>query len=249
MFFLLRIKNNKNYKEFNGEGTMKIKQGWMIFSGLSLFLSVAEAQDRVSADCAPVNECGCYHNTQGGDWFTRLRALYIHPMSSSSSVNTIPNSGVTVHPSWTGEFDLGYMFTKNLGAELILATSHHTIWGRKSLAGTKIGSTWVLPPTLTLQWRFFPSSILQPYVGGGVNYTVFYGRSCNLPGTHLSLSNSWGGAVQGGVDYFFYQDWLFNFDVKYVWINSEAYLHGDVTGKVQVGINPLIIGFGFGRKW
>lgn len=231
---------------------MKGSKSWIVLMVSSVFFFAVDAAENPGTPerCAAVaDECACYHNTQKGDWFTRLRALYIHPMSSSSSVNTIPHSGVTVHPGWTGEFDLGYMFTKNLGAELILATSHHTIWGRKSLAGTKIGSTWVLPPTLTLQWRFFPSSIVQPYIGGGLNFTAFYAHHCDLPNTRLSLNSSWGGALQGGFDYFFYRDWLFNVDIKYVWMNTDAYLHGDVTGKVHVGINPLIIGFGFGRKW
>lgn len=190
-----------------------------------------------------------YHKTQGGDWITRIRALYILPDDSSTSVSTIPHSGVSVHPSWTGEFDFGYMFTKNLGTELILATCHNTLVGKKSLAGTKIGTTWLLPPTLTLQWRFFPSCIAQPYVGGGVNYTLFYGTDCSLPGTSLSLKHSWGPAVQSGIDFFFYKDWLFNLDVKYIWIDTSAHLSGAVPGKVHVNINPWVIGFGIGRKW
>lgn len=164
-------------------------------------------------------------------------------------MNTIPNSGVAVHSGWTGEFDFGYMFTSNLGSELILATSYHTLWGRKALEGVKIGSSWLLPPTLTLQGRFFSSSVLQPYVGAGVNYTLFYSVDCDLANTHLKLRNSWGGALQGGVDWFFYKDWLFNFDVKYIWIHTKAFLTGAVPGHVSVAINPWVIGFGFGRKW
>ena len=190
-----------------------------------------------------------YHTTRGGDWFTRLRALYILPNDSSGSVNTIPNSGVSVHPAWTGEFDFGYMFTKNLGVDLILATCNNSLWGKKSLSGVKIGSAWLLPPTLTLYWRFFPDYIAQPYLGGGVNFTYFYGVDCSLAGTHLNLSTSWGGALQGGMDIFFYEDWLFNVDVKYVWIDTKATLSGSTAGHVHVDINPWIFGFGFGRKW
>lgn len=190
-----------------------------------------------------------YHNTKGGDWFTRLRALYIDPNDSSGSVNTIPHSGVSVHPSWTGEFDFGYMFTKNLGFELILATSKHTLMGKKSLTGTKIGTTWVLPPTLTLQWRFAPKYIIQPYVGVGVNYSLYYNEHCSLAGTSLDLKHSWGPAVQAGMDMFFYKNWFFNVDVKYIWMDTHAYLSGDVHGRVHVNINPWVFGFGFGRKW
>lgn len=189
------------------------------------------------------------HNTQAGDWFTRVRALYILPNDSSGSLSTVPHSGVSIHPSWTGEFDLGYMFTKNLGTELILATCRNTLVGKKALAGTEIGTTWLLPPTLLLQWRFFPSEIGQPYLGAGVNYTLFYGVDCSISNTHLDLTQSWGPAVQAGIDVFVYNDWLLNFDVKYIWINTRAHLTGQVPGHVRVHVNPWVIGFGFGHKW
>ncbi|MCC6127859.1 MAG: OmpW family protein [Chlamydiae bacterium] len=209
----------------------------------------------IHAQCAPkpqpATQPSCHppHTTIGGDWFTRLRALYILPNDSSGSVNTIPNSGVSVNPCWTGEFDLGYMFTRNLGLELILGTCRNTLMGKKALSGTKIGTTWLLPPTLTFQWRLFSDSIVQPYVGAGANYTLFYSSSCSLPDTSISLSHSWGPAVQGGIDFFFYSDWLFNLDVKYVWIDTQATLSGGTPGKVSVDINPWLFGFGIGRKW
>ncbi len=193
--------------------------------------------------------CTSHHNTQGGDWFTRLRALYVLPDDSSDSVSSIPHSRVSVHPSWTAELDFGYMFTKNFGAALILSTCHNSLWGEKSLAGTQIGTTWLLPPTFLLQWRFFPTWMIQPYAGAGVNYTLFYGKHCSIHDTHLQLSHSWGPALQGGLDVFFYKDWLFNLDVKYVWMQTTAHLHGAVNGHVHVHVNPWLIGFGFGRKW
>jgi outer membrane protein len=187
--------------------------------------------------------------TKAGDWITRARALYIYPYGSSGSLSTIPNTGVSVIPSWTGEIDIGYMFTKNLGSELILGTSCNTIRGTKGLSGTKIGTTWLLPPTLTLQWRFLPSCRFQPYVGGGVNYTLFYGEACSLPGTHLSLRHSWGPAVQFGSDIFVTNHWFFNADVKYIWMWTKAYLTGAVPGSVHVNVNPWVLGMGVGYKW
>lgn len=189
------------------------------------------------------------HHTKAGDWFTRVRALYVLPNDSSGSLSTIPNSGVSVRPAWTGEVDFGYMFTKNLGSELILGTTCHTLMGKKSLSGTKIGTTWLLPPTLTLQWRFFPSCLIQPYVGAGANYTLFYGNGCSLDKTHLSLKHSWGPAAQVGLDFFVFKNWFINLDAKYIWIDTKARLTGNTQGTVHVDINPWVIGIGFGRKW
>jgi len=190
-----------------------------------------------------------YHKTVAGDWFTRLRALYVYPDDSSGSLSTVPHSGVSVWPAWTGEFDFGYMFTKNLGSELILGITRHTLMGKKALAGTKVGHTWLLPPTLTLQWRFLPSSIVQPYAGAGVNYTLFFWNDSSIANTDLSLKHSWGPALQGGIDFFVFKDWLLNVDVKYIWIDTKARLTGAVPGTVHVNVNPWVIGVGFGRKW
>jgi outer membrane protein len=227
---------------------MKNSKHFALFAAL-FSLTLQGFSDESCCETLKEETCVPSYSTQAGDWFTRVRALYILPNDSSGSVSSIPHSGVSVHPSWTGEFDFGYMFTRNLGSELILATSHHSLWGKKSLDGTKIGTTWVLPPTLTFQWRFFPDYIAQPYVGAGVNFTLFYSEHSSLAHTRLKLSNSWGPAVQGGIDFFFYEAWLLNLDVKYVWIDTTAHLKGAVTGKVDVDINPWIIGFGFGRKW
>lgn len=190
-----------------------------------------------------------YHNTQRGDWFTRVRALYILPDYSSGSLSSVPNSSVGVRPAWTGEFDFGYMFTKHLGSELILATSRHSIYGKKALGGVEVGKTWVLPPTLTLQWRFCTSSVAQPYIGAGGNYTLFYSEKSSIKGTHLKLSHSFGPALQAGMDVFFYKNWFINFDAKYIWIDTRANLHGTVKGHVNVDINPWVLGMGFGYKW
>ena len=229
-------------------------QHWFfsVCAGLAIssgFVYGDESTASHSLDSSSLATKHSWHHTRAGDWFTRLRALYILPNDSSGSVSSIPDSGVSVHPAWTGEFDVAYMFTKNLGAELILATSRHTLQGKKSLSGTKIGTTWLLPPTLTLQWRFFPESIMQPYVGAGVNYTWFYDKHCSLPDTHLSLKHSWGPALQVGLDIFMIKDWIFNLDVKYIWIDTHAHLKGDVNGSVHVDIDPWVFGFGFGRKW
>jgi outer membrane protein len=230
--------------------------GFLLSTGLFVTAHSIEASScsRLADKMPPYLECVAEEEepcfcTMAGDWFTRLRALYVMPYDSSGALSTIPDSGVSVHPAWTGEFDFGYMFTQNLGFELILSTTKHTLMGTKSLEGIEIGTTWLLPPTFTLQWRFMPSYRIQPYLGAGVNYTLFYWNNCDLPDTHMNLSHSWGAALQGGVDLFFYKDWLFNLDVKYVWIDTDATLTGLIPGKVHVDINPWLFGFGIGRKW
>lgn len=184
-----------------------------------------------------------------GDWLVRLRGIAVLPTGSSGSLSTISGSGVKVSNSGTAELDFTYMWTRNIGMELILATSKHTIHGKKALSGIRVGSTWVLPPTLTLQYHFLPDCNFQPYAGIGVNYSVFYSKHCSIPHTHLHLSNPWGFAAQAGFDYLLDCNWFVNFDVKYVTMDPKATLSGSTKGHVNVKINPCIIGGGIGYRF
>jgi outer membrane protein len=184
-----------------------------------------------------------------GDFLVRVRAIGIIPNDSSGSLSSIPKSGVEVDSSYSGEVDFTYMFTSNIGTELILATTKHTINGRKALSGTEIGTVWVLPPTLTIQYHFCPCNKFQPYAGIGVNYTTLYHENSSIEDTKLSLNNSWGVAGQVGFDYLFNGCWFFNFDAKYIQLDTKATLKGTVAGHVNVDIDPWVIGIGIGRKF
>lgn len=183
------------------------------------------------------------------DWLVRTRALWVAPNDSSGSLSSVPHSGVSVSDVWTGEVDFTYMWTDNIGTELILATSKHKLNGKKALDGVDVGSTWVLPPTLSLQYHFFPCEFFQPYVGVGVNYSLFYNKHCSIESTHINLRNSWGVSAQVGFDYVIDDCWFVNFDAKYITMNTKAHLKGAVAGHVHVNINPWVIGFGIGRKF
>lgn len=199
------------------------------------------------------------HVTQAGDWFTRIRALYLLPHNSSHSFKpSLPpygGGGVDFRPCWMGEFDVGCMFTNQFGFELGVSTSKTNVRGTRTLYNQKLGSTWLFPPTFTLQWRFAPAHVLQPYIGGGANYTLFYNTSSSLPSTKLKLSHSWGPVAQAGIDLFFSEDhpWIFNFDIKYIWIKTKVSLRSHstsiATNTTHDHINPWVFGVGLGRKW
>ena len=89
------------------------------------------------------------------------------------------------------------------------------------------------------------------YVGAGLNYTRF--SSIDLPqGTALgSLTidkNSFGLALQAGVDYVIDGKWSVNFDVKKVQIRTD--LKSGAAGNLgKIKIDPLLIGVGVGYKF
>ena len=142
------------------------------------------------------------------------------------------------------------MFTKNIGAELILGTSKHNV----TSGGGDIGSVWVLPPTLTLQYHFNPEGAIRPYVGAGLNYTRFYragGLSTEVGGVSIK-KNSFGPALQVGMDVPVAKNVFLNVDLKKIWIDTKASGNSGAINGVDLGrleINPLVFGVGVGMKF
>ena len=192
---------------------------------------------------------------EAGDWIVRGRAILVAPNEDSDAVL---GGKLGVNNAVMPELDITYMFTNSIGAELILATTKHKIVGADGLsAAGKLGSTWVLPPTLTLQYHFAPDAAIRPYVGAGINYTIFYSEktSPTLDGAlgapaELNLKSSFGYAVQAGVDVPINDRMSLNLDVKYIDITSTAHIKAGATAAdVGVDINPLVFGAGLGFKF
>ena len=203
-------------------------------------------------------------------WMVRLRVLGVLPDASGSTVNVAgvpslssPNSGLSISDQVVPELDISYFFTKNIAAELILGVTRHSISGTGSLANLPIGKTTLLPPTLTLQYHFDNFGAFKPYIGAGVNYTVFFNNSAaNTPAaivgppaivattTSLHVSNAFGGAVQFGFDYMLDRHWGLNVDVKKLWLRPDysATVSGlPVTGTAH--IDPWLVGGGVTYKF
>ena len=177
-----------------------------------------------------------------GDVIVRLRGIVVAPDTSSSGTLSSINSSVST--TAVPELDFTYMFTDSLGAELILGTSRHTL--NSSLG--ELGKVSVLPPTLTLQYHFNDAGRIRPYIGAGINYTRFYHNSLAVAGEDVDIRNdSFGPALQAGVDIAVSDTWFVNLDVKKIWMRTDASLGGIDLGALR--INPWIVGFGVGRRF
>lgn len=194
---------------------------------------VAEAQSPPPAATATVYPAWEGAPSWTASWMVGLRAIGIYPDDSS----TIP--GVSVGSAWTAELDFTYFLNPNLAVEVIAATAKHSV----DLNGQQIGKVGVLPPTVTLQYHFTQFRAVKPYVGAGVNYTYFYDR--NLADDSLEIgSSSWGAALQGGVDYMLDRHWSLNFDVKYIWIDTDVEVKATGAKVGDVDIDPWVFGVG-----
>ena len=118
--------------------------------------------------------------------------------------------------------------------------------------------TRVLPPTLLAQYHFAPNATIRPYIGAGVNFTLFYdedatdGFETAAGGeSNVDLDESVGLAGQVGLD-IGSGDWFFNIDVKYIQMDTTATITtpGALgTVDVDVDINPWVLGIGFGKRF
>ncbi len=203
-----------------------------------------------SAQTAPSAGSDSFVGKQANTFMVRVRGIGVLPENNSSSTSI--GGGVTATPQAAPEIDFSYFFTDNIAAELIAASTRHELRATGTAVGNvDVGSTWVLPPTLTLQYHFFPHAQVSPYVGAGINGTFFYGTSANGPVVKsFSVDNAVGAAIQAGVDINVTGHWFANIDVKQIFLSTTAHLNtalGPVTAKTN--LDPLVIGAGVGYRF
>lgn len=188
-----------------------------------------------------------FRTKQAGDWVVRGRAVGVLPMDGgtvedrTTGVDTgldISDISNTLIP----ELDFTYFWTRNIATELVLGTTPHKV---EATGNIDVGDVWLLPPTLTVQYHPLPDSRFSPYVGAGVNYTIFYGEGGGLSG--FDVKNAFGVALQAGVDYAISGPWSLNFDVKKLFLRPEAVT--DTLRVDSVKIDPWLVGVGVSYRF
>lgn len=196
-----------------------------------------------------------YSPKTDGDWLVRLRGLSVVP-NETLKVDGLPAAGGTISASVVPELDITYFFTPNFAAELILGVTPHDVNGTGAIAGANIGSVWLLPPTLTAQYHVTQLGDwtgeralrkIKPYFGVGVNYTMFFNEDAG-DFDSISYEDSFGLALQAGVDIEITDGLYVNADVKYIMMETDWSINnGGLTGSAD--INPLIVGVGVGYRF
>ncbi|MFM2060284.1 MAG: hypothetical protein RLY71_4669 [Pseudomonadota bacterium] len=181
-----------------------------------------------------------------GDILVRARLVNIDPADKDTVVLPASLGGdvnVTVNSKVIPEVDFTYFVTSNVAAELILTyPQKHDV----KVNGDKIGTLKHLPPTLTAQYHFTDFGAIKPYVGAGINLTLFSG--VDLPLTLEIDKSSVGLALQAGVDYAIDKTWSLNFDVKKVQIRTDL-KHPTLGNLGTIKVDPLLVGVGVGMKF
>lgn len=189
-----------------------------------------------------------------GDIVVRVRAVHLESANTTSAqlkgnlTAAVAAPGeASINDKWLPEVDFTYYVTPNFAAELILTVPQkHTL----SVNGGAIGTFKHLPPTLTAQYHFTGLGALKPYLGAGLNYTRISSVKFDPAVSALALDlkrNSFGLALQVGVDYAIDKTWSVNFDIKKVQIKTDVSSAGTNLGAFKV--DPTLIGVGVGYKF
>ena len=193
---------------------------------------------------------------QAGDILAHLSVIAVCPENFASHVNGPIVGGDRVHASTaeSPELDASYFLTPNLSLELIAATTKHDVWVNGNANGkVKVGSTWVLPPTLTAQYHFAQLGPVRPYAGLGLTVAFFYSpsSSATLNSLHAKLgglSTGVGPALDAGFDVPLTGNWSANVDVKQIFIVTSTHIAGGAIGAVTE-LDPTVVGVGVGYKF
>lgn len=191
---------------------------------------------------------------QAGDIMAHLSVIGVVPENMDSHVSGFSGARLGISTGVSPELDASYFVTPNLSFQLIAATSRHTITVKGGGLNGTLGSTWVLPPTLTAQWHFPQIGVVRPYVGVGITVAFFYGTSpSHYPyltdgSNKLGLRTAVGPSFEAGFDVPIQGNWSANVDVKQMILPTAARLyHGQVHA--MTGLNPTVVGFGVGYKF
>ena len=191
-----------------------------------------------------------------GDWIIRGGVGVVEP--ESTAYESVPDDLRIMVDSGTAMTLTGvYMFSPNWGFEILASTpfSHDIEAGVIGLPGSlKIGETKHLPPTFSFQYHFMPDGTFQPYVGAGLNWTIFFDESLDqtvFPGASLKLDDSFGFAVQVGGDFLFGERMTLNVDVRYIDISPDATLTDPIEGSdtISIDINPIVYSVNLGFRF
>ena len=181
-----------------------------------------------------------------GDWLFRAGMSQVAP--KDNNLRLAPGVVLDVDKDERFTFDITYMIRDNWGIELLAAdTFAHgfNVYQNNTAPPILGGEVEHIPPTLSLQYHFMPDSRFRPYIGAGVNYTLF----SNEEPSGLDLDNSFGLAAQAGFDYGINENWFVNYAIRWIDIDADATLGGDKLGTIEIDpwVYSLNLGYRFGR--
>jgi len=223
----------------------------------------------LAASAVPFVATAQSDDTVDNPWLLRFGGANVMPLDNSQGVIgsnglglVAGNDGVNVDDAFGFTFSLSYAFTDNWAATLLAAAPfNHDINGKGSTAALgELADATHLPPSLSLEYRFNPYGKIRPYVGAGVNWTVWLDSDTSpaltsaldgiiggVTSTDINLSNSFGLAANVGIDWELSENWALNTNIWWLDLQTEAkiFVNGAEATRSKVNIHPLVFSLGF----
>jgi outer membrane protein len=174
---------------------------------------------------------------EAGDIMVKAGVIHVAPKDDSGFGDVKVKSDTQLGLTGT------YMVTPKIGIELLAATPFkHSI----EVDGDRIATTKQLPPTLSAQYYPMDSaSAFQPYIGAGLNMTLFFDEAGAVKGDAAGpLSDSFGLSVSAGINYDIDDKLMANVGVWYMDIDTEL-----KAADETVEIDPIVVMAGVGYKF
>ena len=118
--------------------------------------------------------------------------------------------------------------------------------------GTKLGKISYAPAVLSATYDLPKLGKIQPYIGGGINYTIVYNEKDGLL-KNVQVSNGVAPVVQIGADMEVAKGWTVGLDVRKIFLDVDATANlGTSTGApvaVDLQVDPLVVMLSVGKSF
>ncbi|BFM48215.1 OmpW family outer membrane protein [Marinomonas sp. THO17] len=175
---------------------------------------------------------------EAGTWLVRGGVGSVMPQESSGDVLGTGEFEVSNDTQPTGT--ISYMYTDHVGFETIVALPFVHDVSTPGLG--KIAEVSQLPFSFMVQYYFGEAtSDIRPYVGGGVNYAVFFDEETegNLASDTASVDASFGLAAHVGVDVTVSNQWFVNASLWY--LDVDTTIKTQNSGNFDITLDPIAV--------
>ena len=199
------------------------------------------------------------------DWFGKVGWLHVAPNDSSGPISgpgLPPGTAVSIQKADTLGISIGRRLGDHFAVELIVDIPPKLktdAAGSIAGLGTVATSRPATPVVIAQYYLGARDARFRPYLGAGFVYAKFRlakatpGLSAALGGpTDVSIDDSFGPAVQAGMDLKLNSRFFFNATVAYLGIETRAKLATPAVGTVRtvdVKINPIVTLVGVGYRF
>jgi len=197
-------------------------------------------------------------NAQQGEWrfATRLTSLTFDtttdPIFDTGTRMKAGGGKTTLALEWQ------YMVSDGLAICSSLTSAPFYLEGKGGVSnGETLGEIWFTPLTLTLRYEFQLRGGFQPYIGGGLNASLYLFDDVepileDLGVTNLVANPSLGWVVEAGLNYELKRNRFISLDLKLMDISGDMDLENDNKDnldRVSFEGSPVEIGLGIGWRW